>query len=162
MFGARFAVFVRQARVLPSPCPATRNLSFLRFHRHRHPVVSIVHWAGTGWFESLQLDVNNINVYGHVILYRTYHKIIYLSLYYCTFLLLFLHDRFDKILCSTPLFDHRMLENLMLYILSIDQCILFFLTSPTRLLLIFWHVPDRLPYLHVDKVIILATDNLYK
>ena len=40
MFGARFAVFVRRARVLSSPCPATRNLSFLRFHRHRHPVVS--------------------------------------------------------------------------------------------------------------------------
>ena len=40
MFGARFAVFVRRARVLPSPCPATRNLSFLRFHRRRHPVVS--------------------------------------------------------------------------------------------------------------------------
>ena len=40
MFGARFAVFVRRARVLPGPCPATRNLSFWRFHRHRHPVVS--------------------------------------------------------------------------------------------------------------------------
>ena len=26
MFGARFAVFVRRARVLPGPCPATRNL----------------------------------------------------------------------------------------------------------------------------------------
>ena len=38
MFGARFAVFVRRARVLPSPCPATRNLSFLWFHRR--PVVS--------------------------------------------------------------------------------------------------------------------------
>jgi hypothetical protein len=34
MYGARFAVFVRRARVLPSPCPATRNLSFWRFHRH--------------------------------------------------------------------------------------------------------------------------------
>jgi hypothetical protein len=33
MFGARFAVFVRRARVLPGPCD---NLSFLRFHRHRH------------------------------------------------------------------------------------------------------------------------------
>jgi hypothetical protein len=33
MFGARFAVFVRRARVLPSPCHAIRNLSFLRFHR---------------------------------------------------------------------------------------------------------------------------------
>ena len=29
MFGARFAVFVRRARVLPSPCPATRNLLVL-------------------------------------------------------------------------------------------------------------------------------------
>ena len=29
MFGARFAVFVRPARVLPSPSQATRNLSFL-------------------------------------------------------------------------------------------------------------------------------------
>ena len=40
MFGARFAVFVRRARVLPTPVYATRNLSFLRFHRRRHPVVS--------------------------------------------------------------------------------------------------------------------------
>ena len=40
MFGARFAVFMRRARVLPSPCCATRNLSFLRSHRHCHPVVS--------------------------------------------------------------------------------------------------------------------------
>ena len=29
MFGARFAVFVRRARVLPTPCPATRNLLVL-------------------------------------------------------------------------------------------------------------------------------------
>ena len=29
MFGARFAVFVRPARVLLSPSQATRNLSFL-------------------------------------------------------------------------------------------------------------------------------------
>ena len=29
MFGARFAVFVRRARVLPSPCYATRNSLFL-------------------------------------------------------------------------------------------------------------------------------------
>ena len=40
MFGARFAVFVRRARVLPGPCFATRNVSFWRFHRHRHPDVS--------------------------------------------------------------------------------------------------------------------------
>jgi hypothetical protein len=29
MFGARFAVFVRRARVLPGPCHATRNLCVL-------------------------------------------------------------------------------------------------------------------------------------
>ena len=46
MFGARFAVFVRRARVLPGPCPATRNLSFLRSHRHRHPVVSTCGFTG--------------------------------------------------------------------------------------------------------------------
>ena len=40
MFGARFAVFVRRARVLSTPCHATRNLSFLRFHQRRHTVVS--------------------------------------------------------------------------------------------------------------------------
>ena len=40
MFGARFAVFVRRARVLPGPCPATRNLSFWRFHRRRDTVDS--------------------------------------------------------------------------------------------------------------------------
>ena len=54
MFGARFAVFVRRARVLPRPCPATRNLLFWRFHRHRHPVVSscCFTWNGTGWCEN--------------------------------------------------------------------------------------------------------------
>ena len=54
MFGARFAVFVRRARVLPSPLYATRNLSFLRFHRRRHPVVSscCFTWTGTGWCEN--------------------------------------------------------------------------------------------------------------
>ena len=54
MFGARFAVFVRRARVLPGPCPATRNLSFWRFHRRRHPVVSSCCFTGngTGWCEN--------------------------------------------------------------------------------------------------------------
>ena len=54
MFSARFAVFVRRARVLPGPCPATRNLSFLRFHRRRHPVVSTCCFTGTdtGWCEN--------------------------------------------------------------------------------------------------------------
>jgi hypothetical protein len=54
MFGARFAVFVRRARVLPGPCHATRNLSFLRLFGHRHPVVSTrnFYWDGTGWCEN--------------------------------------------------------------------------------------------------------------
>ena len=67
MFGARFAVFVRRARVLPSSCHATRNLSFLRFHRHRHPVVSTrnFYWDGTGWYED-STDGNRANRYGHV------------------------------------------------------------------------------------------------
>ena len=35
-----------RARVLPTPCHATRNLSFLRSHRHRHPVVSTFGFTG--------------------------------------------------------------------------------------------------------------------
>ena len=52
MFGARFAVFVRRARVLPGPCHATRNLSFLRFHRR----------VGV----NIPQDGNRSNMYGHV------------------------------------------------------------------------------------------------
>ena len=41
MIGARFAVFARPARVLPSPSQATRNLSFPEvFSGARHVVVS--------------------------------------------------------------------------------------------------------------------------
>ena len=67
MFGARFAVFVRRARVLPTPCPATRNLSFLRFHRHRHPVVSTRCFSGmvrVGM--KIPQDGNRANRYEHV------------------------------------------------------------------------------------------------
>ena len=71
MFGARFAVFVRRARVLPSPCPATRNLSFLRFHRRRHPVVSTRCFTGLVrvGLKILQ-DGNLANVYEHVAVVR--------------------------------------------------------------------------------------------
>ena len=68
MFGARFAVFVRQARVLPIPCPATRNLSFLRFHRHRHLVVSTrcsLELVRVGM--KIPQDGNRANRYGHVV-----------------------------------------------------------------------------------------------
>ena len=67
MFGARFAVFVRRARVLPGPCPATRNLSFWRFHRHRHPVVSTCCFTGLVWVGvKIPPDGNRTNGYGHM------------------------------------------------------------------------------------------------
>ena len=67
MFGARFAVFVRRARVLPGPCPATRNLSFLRFHRHRHPVVSTRCFTGLVRVGvKIPQDGNRANRYEHV------------------------------------------------------------------------------------------------
>ena len=65
MFGARFAVFVRRARVLPSPLYATRNLSFLRVHRH--PVVSTR--CSTGMVRvgvKIPLDGNRANGYNYV------------------------------------------------------------------------------------------------
>ena len=54
MVGARFAVFVRRARVLPGPCPATRNLSFLRCSPTPSPCCFhlLFHWTGTGWCEN--------------------------------------------------------------------------------------------------------------
>ena len=67
MFGARFAVFVRRARVLPSPCPATRNLSFWRFHRHCHPVVSTRCFTGLVRVGvKIPQDGNRANKYGRV------------------------------------------------------------------------------------------------
>ena len=48
IFGARLEVFVRRVRVLPGPCPATRNLSFWRSHQRRHPVVSTRCFTGNG------------------------------------------------------------------------------------------------------------------
>ena len=67
MFGARFAVFVRRARVLPTPCPATRNLSKLRFHRRRHTGVSSRCFTGMVRVGvKIPQDGNRANVYGHV------------------------------------------------------------------------------------------------
>jgi hypothetical protein len=67
MFGARFAVFVRRARVLPGPCHATRNFWFLRFHRHRHTVVSTRCFSGLVRVGvKIPQDGNRANVYGHV------------------------------------------------------------------------------------------------
>jgi hypothetical protein len=54
MFGARFAVFVRQARVLPGPCPATRNLLFLEVSPAPSPCCFklLFDWESTGWCEN--------------------------------------------------------------------------------------------------------------
>ena len=54
MFGARFAVFVRRARVLPIPCPATRNLSFLEVSPAPSPCCFnlLFNWDSTGWCEN--------------------------------------------------------------------------------------------------------------
>ena len=53
MYDARFAVFVRTARVLPSPSQATRNLSFLEVSAapSRCCFKSLSMWTGTGWIE---------------------------------------------------------------------------------------------------------------
>ena len=53
MNGARFAVFARRARVLPSPSQATRNLSFLEVSAapSRCCFKSLFMCTGTGWFE---------------------------------------------------------------------------------------------------------------
>ena len=65
MFGARFAVFVRRVRVLPTPVYATRNLSFLRFHRRRHPVVSTCGFTGLARDGvKIPQDGNRANVHG--------------------------------------------------------------------------------------------------
>ena len=53
--------------VLPSPCSATRNLSFLRFHRRRHRVVSTRCFTGLVWVGvKIPQDGNRANRYGHV------------------------------------------------------------------------------------------------
>ena len=61
MFDARFAVFVRRVRVLPTPCPATRNLCVLEVCYRCSPAPSpccfhsLFHWNGTGWCENSTL-----------------------------------------------------------------------------------------------------------
>ena len=54
MFGARFAVFVRRARVLPTPVYATRNLLVLEVSPAPAPCCfnSLFQWNGTGRCEN--------------------------------------------------------------------------------------------------------------
>jgi len=52
---------------LPTPCPATRNLSFLRFHRRRHTVVSSCCFTGLARVGmKIPQDGNRANRYEHV------------------------------------------------------------------------------------------------
>ena len=66
MFGARFAVFVRRARVLPSPCPATRNLSFVEVSPAPSPCCFnslCIGMVRVG--VKISRDGNRTNVHGH-------------------------------------------------------------------------------------------------
>ena len=68
MYGARFAVFSRRARVLPSPSQATRNLSFLEvFTGARHVVVSSCCFTGLVRVGvNFPLNGNRANVHMHM------------------------------------------------------------------------------------------------
>ena len=72
MVGARFAVIVRQVRVLPSPSQATRNLSFLRgVQRRRHVVVSSRCFTGLVRVGlNFPLNGNRANMHAHVAVMR--------------------------------------------------------------------------------------------
>ena len=72
MIGARFAVFARPARVLPSPSQATRNLSFLEVSPAAdHVVVSSRCCTGlVGVGLKFPLNGNRANVYAHVVVVR--------------------------------------------------------------------------------------------
>ena len=72
MFGARFAVFARRARVLPSRSQATRNLSFLVVSPAPITLLFQVGWC-TGLVRvGLNFPLNGTcaNVYAHVVVVR--------------------------------------------------------------------------------------------
>ena len=72
MFGARFAVFARRARVLPSPSQPTRNLSFLEVFSGAVTLLCQVVVA----LEMVRVGLNvplygtSANVYAHVAMVR--------------------------------------------------------------------------------------------
>ena len=72
MYGARFAVFARPARVLPSPSQATRNLSFLEVSaapsRWLFQVVVSLGLVRVGLY--FLLNGTCANVYAHVVVVR--------------------------------------------------------------------------------------------
>ena len=74
MFGARFAVFARRARVLPSPSQATRNLSFLEVSPAADHVV-VSSRCCTGLVRvglNFPLNETCTNVYAHVVVVRVH------------------------------------------------------------------------------------------
>ena len=72
MLGARFAVFARRARVLPSPSQATRNLWFLEVSaapsRWLFQVVVSLELVRVGL--KFPLDGKRANTYAHVVVVR--------------------------------------------------------------------------------------------
>ena len=68
MFGARFAVFVRRARVLPNPCPATRNLCVLEVFTGAVTLLFqlVVSLETVRVGMKIPQDGNRANRYGHV------------------------------------------------------------------------------------------------
>ena len=72
MYGARFAVFARPARVLPSPSQATRNLSFLEVFSGAvtllFQVVVSLGLVRVGL--NVPLNGTCTNVYAHVVMVR--------------------------------------------------------------------------------------------
>ena len=73
MCGARFAVFVRRARVLPSPSQATRNLSFLEVSPAAVTLLLFQRCCFTGLVRvglNFPLNENRANVYAHVVVVR--------------------------------------------------------------------------------------------
>ena len=69
MFGTRFAVFVRRVRVLPGPCPATRNLLVLEvFTGTVTLLLQLVIFTGLVRVGvKIPQDGNRTNRYGHVV-----------------------------------------------------------------------------------------------
>ena len=72
MFGARFAVFARRARVLPSPSQATRNLSFLEVFTGAVTLLFqvVVSHGLVRVGLNFPLNGNRANVYAHVVAVR--------------------------------------------------------------------------------------------
>ena len=115
MFGARFAVFVRRACVLPTPCPATRNLSFWSFHRHRHPVVSTRCFTGLVRVGvKIPQDPSFYMTYIHTCMSCMYVVCIYLKLHLCVY-------TFIYCMLPTPTYTYTLLGRTAVKTVSLSR-----------------------------------------